>query len=161
MVHLNIIIQHRHQSKKKKLNGASTMLNNVFKLLLLCLLNYSLFIKINLKMVRVFPLKKIPVTPIVLQFSFCQPVGESEWTLLWRHFLYLHRVHWPHLSDKCEYIHWASKETYHFFRAMLTKIHHIKMNYIWTQISYTCSSPHEAHLENKRVAFVKKEKNVK
>ena len=31
MVHLNIIIQHRHQSKKKKkLNGASTMLNNVF-----------------------------------------------------------------------------------------------------------------------------------
>ena len=33
MVHLNIIIQHRHQSKKKN-NGASTMLNNVFKQLI-------------------------------------------------------------------------------------------------------------------------------
>ena len=41
---------------------------------------------------------------------------------------------------------------------MLTKMYHIKMNHIWTQISY--SSPHEAHLKNQRVAFVKKEKNV-
>ena len=32
-----------------------------------------------------------------------------------------------------KYIHWASKETYHFFRATLTKIHAIKIN-IWTQI---------------------------
>ena len=32
------------------------------------------------------------------------------------------------------------------------------MNHIWTQISY--SSPHEAHLINQRVAFVKKEKNA-
>ena len=62
----------------------------------------------------------------------------------------------------CDYIdlhiHWASKETYHFFRAMLTKIHRIKMNHIWTQISY--GSPHDAHLKNKMVAFVKKEKNA-
>ena len=35
------------------------------------------------------------------------------------------------------YIHWASKETYHFFRATLTKIHSIKINHIWTQISFT------------------------
>ena len=50
------------------------------------------------------------------------------------------------------------KRTYLFFRATLTKIYLIKMNHIWTQISY--SSPHEAHLEkkNQRVAFVKKEK---
>ena len=34
------------------------------------------------------------------------------------------------------YIHWASKETYHFFRATLTKIHAIKINNIWTQISF-------------------------
>ena len=27
------------------------------------------------------------------------------------------------------YIHWASKETYHFFRATLTKIHCIKINH--------------------------------
>ena len=45
---------------------------------------------------------------------------------------------------------------YHFFRATLTKIHRIKINHIWTQIIY--SSPHEAHLRNKRVAFVKKGK---
>ena len=32
------------------------------------------------------------------------------------------------------------------------------MNNIWTQIIY--SSPHEAHLKNQRVAFVKKEKNA-
>ena len=55
-------------------------------------------------------------------------------------------------------IPWASKETYHFFRVTLTKIHLIKMNHIWTQISF--SFPHEAHLKNQRVAFVKKEKNV-
>ena len=42
---------------------------------------------------------------------------------------------------------------------MLTKIHHIKINYIWTQLS--CSSPYEAHLKNQGVAFVKNEKNVK
>ena len=54
-------------------------------------------------------------------------------------------------------LYWASKETYHFFRATLTKIHHIKINHIWTQISY--NSPREAHLKNQRIAFVKKEKN--
>ena len=31
MVHLNIIIQHRHQSANIFINGASTILNNVFK----------------------------------------------------------------------------------------------------------------------------------
>ena len=32
------------------------------------------------------------------------------------------------------------------------------MNHIWTQISY--NPPHEAHLKNQRIAFVKKEKNA-
>ena len=32
-------------------------------------------------------------------------------------------------------VHWASKETYHFFRVTLTKIHSIKINHIWTQIN--------------------------
>ena len=50
------------------------------------------------------------------------------------------------------------QKKHHFFRAMLTKIHPIKMNHIWIQISY--SSPHEAHLKIQRVAFVKKEKNL-
>ena len=36
---------------------------------------------------------------------------------------------------KTRIIHWASKETYHFFRATLTKIHAIKIN-IWTEISF-------------------------
>ena len=34
------------------------------------------------------------------------------------------------------FIHWASKGTYHFFRAKLTKIHAIKNNHIWAQISF-------------------------
>ena len=55
-------------------------------------------------------------------------------------------------------IHWASKETYHFFIATPTKIHHIKINHIWTLISY--STPYETHLKYQRVAFVKKDKNV-
>ena len=55
-------------------------------------------------------------------------------------------------------VHWASKETYHFFRATLTKNHCIKINHIYTQIGY--SSPYEAHLKNKTVAFAKKEKNA-
>ena len=41
-----------------------------------------------------------------------------------------------------------SKETYHFFRATLTKIHAIKMNNIWTQIGH------------KRLSRVKKERNA-
>ena len=61
-------------------------------------------------------------------------------------------IHW---WEACIQLHWASKETYHFFKATLTKIHRIKINHIWTQISYY-SSPHEAHLKNQRVAFVKK-----
>ena len=36
-------------------------------------------------------------------------------------------------------IHWASKETYHFFRVTLTKIHSIKINHIWTKISFNTS----------------------
>ena len=39
---------------------------------------------------------------------------------------------------------------------MLTKIDGIKINQIWSLISY--STPCEAHLKNQRVAFVKKEK---
>ena len=37
-------------------------------------------------------------------------------------------------------VHWAWNETYHFFRAMLTKIHDIKINNIWTQISFNTPS---------------------
>ena len=55
-------------------------------------------------------------------------------------------------------IHWVSKENYHFFRAMLTKIHPIKIRNIWTQTSH--STPYEAHLKNQRTAFVRKEKNA-
>ena len=39
---------------------------------------------------------------------------------------------------------------------MLTKIHYIKINRIWTLISY--NTPYESHLKNQRVAFVKKER---
>ena len=35
LIHLNIVIQHRYQSSKKKNNWSSTMLNNVFKSLLI------------------------------------------------------------------------------------------------------------------------------
>ena len=52
----------------------------------------------------------------------------------------------------------ASKESYHFFRATLTKILLIKISQIWTHTSV--SSPYEAHLKNQKVAFDKKEKNV-
>ena len=31
-------------------------------------------------------------------------------------------------------VHWASKETYHFFRVTFTEIHCIKIIHIWTQI---------------------------
>ena len=41
----------------------------------------------------------------------------------------------------------VSKETYHFFRVTFTKLHCIKMNHVWTQISY--NTLYEAHLKNK------------
>ena len=40
------------------------------------------------------------------------------------------------LSSSFLQLHWASKETYHFFRARLTKIHTIKINNIWTQVNF-------------------------
>ena len=53
-------------------------------------------------------------------------------------------------------IHWASKETYHFFRATCTKIQSIKMNHIWTQISY--STPYWAYLKQKGLRESKRRK---
>ena len=49
-----------------------------------------------------------------------------------------------------------SKETYHFFRAMLTKVIHIIINHIWTQINY--SSPNETHKKIKVLLLSKRRK---
>ena len=55
---------------------------------------------------------------------------------------------------------WASKETYHFFRATLTKIQRIKMNHIWTQIS--CITTLEMHIWKKTITGVSlKPKGIK
>ena len=43
---------------------------------------------------------------------------------------------------------------------MLTKIHNIKINHIWIQISYMYSSSNETHLKNQSLAFAEKERNV-
>ena len=51
------------------------------------------------------------------------------------------------------------QKKHHFFRATLTKIHCIWINYIETQGSY--SSPYEAHLKTLKIAFAKKEKSQK
>ena len=64
---------------------------------------------------------------------------------------------WGSLAHKCatlphpptSKIHWASKETYHFFRAALTKIQSMKINHIWTQFSYN-STPYQAHLKKQK-----------
>ena len=53
-------------------------------------------------------------------------------------------------------IHWASKETYHFFRATLTKIHFIKISNIWAQISFNI--PSWEYLKNTRFSRIKKER---
>ena len=48
------------------------------------------------------------------------------------------------------HLHWASKETYHCFRAILTEIHHIKINHICYSLSSTSKT--------QRFAWVKMEK---
>ena len=53
-------------------------------------------------------------------------------------------------------VHWASKETYHFFRTTLTKSHCIKINNIWTQISF--NTPYKEYLKKTRFSRVKKER---
>ena len=63
-----------------------------------------------------------------------------------------------HTSQKFE-IHWASKQTSHFFRATLTKIRSIKINHIWTQISFN-SPIIKSTSKTKRFAWVKMEKNA-
>ena len=54
------------------------------------------------------------------------------------------------------YIHWASKETYHFFRATHIKIQSIRMNHNWAYISY--NTPYQAHLKILRLRESKKNK---
>ena len=50
---------------------------------------------------------------------------------IWRDYISNLLILWPLKKKKLHRIlHWASKETYHFFRATLTKIHHIKMDHI-------------------------------
>ena len=56
------------------------------------------------------------------------------------------------------YIYTEHQKKHHFFRAMLNKIHHMKINQIWTLVSY--STPDEAHLKNQKVAFVKNKKDA-
>ena len=64
----------------------------------------------------------------------------------------------PSLSSSISQSTLTSEETYHFFRATLTKIHHIKINQNFTLISH--STPYESHLKNQKVNFAKKEKNA-
>ena len=64
-----------------------------------------------------------------------------------------HNIH--HSLINMLIIHWASKETYHFFRATLTKTQSIKMNHISTQFSY--STPYQAHFKKQTFGWVKKE----
>ena len=70
------------------------------------------------------------------------------WSILWFHSFCLS------FSLKYTYL----LPIYHFFRATLTKIHAIKINDIWTQISF--NTPQEEYLKNTRFSRIKKEKNV-
>ena len=47
------------------------------------------------------------------------------------------------IESRAGYIHWASKENYHFFRATLTKIYRIKINHKLD----TDNTPYETHLK--------------
>ena len=59
------------------------------------------------------------------------------------------------------FMHWASKETCHFFKATLIKIHPIKMSHISTQISY--GTPYWAYQkkQQQRFEYVKGKNAVK
>ena len=57
-----------------------------------------------------------------------------------------------HTASHCcflQKLHWASKETYDFFIATLTKIQSINMTHNWAHISYNTS--YQAHLKKKRL----------
>ena len=62
--------------------------------------------------------------------------------------LLLFNAHWAYHSPSLviPFIHWASKETYHFFSTTLTKIHCLKINNIWRQISF--NTPWKEYLKN-------------
>ena len=50
----------------------------------------------------------------------------------------LNKENYSFSVKSCVQIHWASKETYHFFRVTLSKIQSINMNHIWTQFRQIC-----------------------
>ena len=76
--------------------------------------------------------------------------GQVKSTRIYVNFIYQHKVYFFFK------LNWASKETYHFFRTTLTKIHCIKNNNIWTQISF--NTPLEEYLKNTRFSRVKNER---
>ena len=115
---------------------------------------------------------------IVLGVQDCAVNGLALWHIIgvqtW--YMYVDGLQIAYFSAKerdmrwyTAYSHWSyserQEETYHFFRATLTKSQSIdlmlwilkrKINHIRTKISY--SYPREAHLKNEKVASVKKEK---
>ena len=60
------------------------------------------------------------------------------------------------LSSWSTFIHWASREAYHFFRAALAKFQSIKMNHIWTQISYIYLYFSTSKKQNKGLLYSKR-----
>ena len=70
------------------------------------------------------------------------------------------RNSWTCIHSTCSDVHWASKETYHFFKATHIKIQSIKMNHNWAQIS--SSTPYQACTSQKtNVSSSKKKKKSK
>ena len=74
----------------------------------------------------------IPIIPLHLPHtsSQCWHIAAKQST----HVAQVTCTFWSLLCGCIVHIHWASKETYHFFRVTLTKIHAVNMNHIWTQI---------------------------
>ena len=70
--------------------------------------------------------------PIHIQTAHGKGTGDHPWIAS------LHATDSPitNVSLLSSNIHWASKETYHFFRVTLTKIHSIKLDHNWTKLQY-------------------------
>ena len=87
-----------------------------------------------------------------LQVSFMEwerPIEEIfDWPIDCSSLKYENDIQQLHKRKPCskivevQNVHWASKETYHFFRVTLTKIHAVNMNNIWTLIMQICQQAH-------------------
>ena len=129
--------------------GMGTEGEGVFLWINILLFNTRMYVA---SLLSVFPVSKNDLDGMMMLFSHHVTSTSYDYGLIRQieRSIFIIFPSWNGGTSFCPlmlHLHWASKETYHFFRGTLTKIRRIKLNHIWAQISF--NTPYQAHLKHK------------